>query len=299
MPTVAALDLGTNTFHILIADIDKNVFHKVYQERIFTKLGEEGTQKIGKRSFQRGIEALDHFNNLIKEHKVDHIKALGTAALRDASNGADFIKEAAEKFDIHIELIDGLREADFIYRGVQLAIPQQNAPYIIMDIGGGSVEFIIANSSQIVYKESFKIGLSPLHSVVDISNVARVEDVAQIHRWLVGKLGNLYKAIQQYNPQNLIGSAGAFEVLLSMNGNDFNQSTWSSITQSNLSKLYIKVLGSSRDEKLSMLGLPVERVDYISAALVLIWHVMDTVSPEQILISKYALKEGVLSTFLD
>ena len=153
MKRVAVLDLGTNTFHILIVEIADRQFSKIYQERIYTKLGEEGTTTIGDIPYKRGIDALSHFNKVITEHKVDHVKALGTAALRQASNGNDFIKEALETCNIEIQVIDGQIEADYIYKGVKSAIPAQSDAYIIMDIGGGSVEFIIADSSSVQYKE--------------------------------------------------------------------------------------------------------------------------------------------------
>lgn len=236
----------------------------------------------------------------MRDLEVQHIKALGTAALRQATNGADFIAEVQSLYDITIDVIDGLKEADYIYHGVQLAIPPQSASYIIMDIGGGSVEFIISDSSSILYKESFKVGLSPLHAVADISDVAKVDDVVALHKWLAGQLSNLYAAIERYQPKILVGSAGAFEVLVAMTGGQLNSDDTSfEIGLEQISELYVKILGSSKAAKLEMDGLPKERVDYMAAAFVLIWHVIDSVQPAQVLVSKYALKEGVLSTFLD
>ncbi len=299
MKRVAVLDLGTNTFYLLIADIQDGTIAKVYQERIYTKLGQEGTDRIGDASYQRGMDALSHFSQIIVDHCVTHVKALGTAALRQASNGSSFIQEVANEHGIHIEVIDGLAEADYIYQGVRLAIPDQSSPYLVMDIGGGSVEFIIAEGDAVVYKESFQIGLSPVHAVKDISDIAEKDDVVEIHRWLTSKLPNLYSAIQEHQPRSLIGSAGAFEVLVSMTGTDMIHDTCWTIAQDQIAELYVKILGSSKVEKRTMPGLPSERVDYISAALVLIWHIIDSLQPDQIMVSKYALKEGALSSFLD
>lgn len=299
MSRFAVLDLGTNTFHILIVENNGGAFTTIYQERIYTKLGEEGIDRIGEIPYQRGMDALAHFSKVLEEHEVINVKALGTAGLRQASNGQAFIQEAATNHNINIEVIDGLSEAEYIYKGVRQAIPRQASPYLIMDIGGGSVEFIIADSHDLVYKDSFKIGLSPLHAVADISDVAAVDDVVELHRWLASQLPRLYTAIRQYQPKALIGSAGAFEVLVTMSGLQLENENYFEIEKEKISALYVEVLGSSKKDKRSMTGLPKERVDYISAALVLIWHIIDTVEPDQILVSKYALKEGALSTFLD
>jgi len=299
MPRYAALDLGTNTFHILIVDITSDGFDTIYQERIFTKLGEEGIERIGLLPYKRGIEALIHFSKILKKYDVTKFKTLGTSALRQASNAPEFIKETLQKSNIRIEPIDGILEAEYIFKGVQLAIPKQTKPYLIMDIGGGSVEFIIVDKDRTVYKDSFKVGLSPLHAVADISDVAQVDDVVALHKWLASKLSRLYDAIQQYQPKTLIGSAGAFEAIVTMSGLQLENECSFEIAQEKISELYVNILGSSKKDKLSMFGLPKERVDYIGAAMVLIWHIIDTVQPEQILVSKYALKEGVLSTLLD
>jgi len=300
MKRVAVLDLGTNTFHLLIVEITGGQFSKMYQERIYTKLGEEGMATIDERPYERGIKTLSHFGEIISSHNVDHIMALGTAALRQASNGKAFIQEVAETCQLNIEVIDGQMEADYIYKGVQLAIPSQSSPYIIMDIGGGSVEFIIADTSKVQYMESFNIGLSPLHGIADISDVAELDDVVHLHKWLAGNLTSLYRAIEQYQPKILVGSAGAFEVLATMTGGDLSgKDTSFRILKDVFAELYVRVLGSSKEEKLLMDGLPTERVDYISAAFVLIWHIIDSIQPDHILVSKYALKEGAIQSFLD
>ena len=105
--------------------------------------------------------------------------------------------------------------------------------------------------------------------------------------------------IARYQPQTLIGSAGAFEVLASMSNLSLEENPFIELDREKVAALYVQILGSSRTEKLAMLGLPKERVDYISAAFVLIWHVLDSVQPKSILVSKFALKEGVLAQFLD
>jgi len=296
---IAVLDLGTNTFHLLIVDIVNGQFIPNYRERIYTKLGENGTDRIGDVPFRRGLKALEDFSNIIKNHNVEKVKAIGTSALRTASNGNEFIQQAYLKFNIEIEVIDGLAEAEYIYHGVQQAIPPQEDPYMIMDIGGGSVEFIIADTTTLVYKESFKVGLSPLHSIADISDVAQIDDVIELHRWLASKLPKLYSAIKQYKPVTLVGSAGAFEVLVSMTGHNFDDAHFFEIDIEKISTLYVALLGSSKEEKHKMIGLPKERIDYISAAMVLIWHIIDSFQPRKILVSKYALKEGIISSFLD
>ena len=151
----AVIDIGTNTFHLLIAEIKENQEIKViFKKTIPVKLGEGGVEKglIAEAAYQRGIDALIDFRKDLNQYQIKNIKATATAAVRDAANGKDFIDEALAKADIKITIIDGLKEAEYIYLGAKASgvLDQENV--LIMDIGGGSVEFIIANDHQIFWK---------------------------------------------------------------------------------------------------------------------------------------------------
>ena len=140
----AIIDLGTNTFHLLVAEQQlDNSFKELYRKRYFVKLAEEGIETIGQASLQRGLVALQHFRQVIDELQVKKVKAIGTAALRTATNGPAFVQQVKEDFAISIELITGSQEAAYIHQGVAMAVPFQEENYLLMDIGGGSVEFII------------------------------------------------------------------------------------------------------------------------------------------------------------
>ena len=139
---IAVIDLGTNTFHILIAEAQADhSFKDLHRQRFFVKLAEEGIETIGEAPLERGFKALTHFKNLIEELQVIKVKAIGTAALRTASNGPAFVQQVKEKLGFQIELISGDQEATFIHKGVSLAVPFKEQNYLLMDIGGGSVEY--------------------------------------------------------------------------------------------------------------------------------------------------------------
>jgi exopolyphosphatase/guanosine-5'-triphosphate,3'-diphosphate pyrophosphatase len=110
---LAVLDLGTNTFHLLIAEVKKDsTWNKVLNERVTVKLGKGGIGNniITKSSYIRGMKALEKFSSEIKKQKIKKVFAFGTAALRNAQNGPDFVKEARSKYDININLIDGIKK---------------------------------------------------------------------------------------------------------------------------------------------------------------------------------------------
>src|SRR5437868_339600 len=135
---VAVMDLGTNTFHLLIAEGSETDFFKpVVHIHEGVKLGEGGINSglIAPTPFKRGISAMQKFAVLIKENNVDAIKAIATSALRNASNGHEFIEQVRNTTGIEIAVIDGDLEAGFIYKGIKAAHCMNGSNSLIMDIG--------------------------------------------------------------------------------------------------------------------------------------------------------------------
>ena len=139
---VAIIDLGTNTFNLLICDKKGESQKTIFKNKIAVKLGEGGIDKgiIDQAPYQRGIKALEDHLNTIKEYDVDKVRAFATSAIRSTKNGADFVSEVFEKLALKIEVIDGDKEAELIYQGVRKAIQFDLDYKLIMDIGGGSTE---------------------------------------------------------------------------------------------------------------------------------------------------------------
>src|ERR1700743_1392337 len=117
----AVMDLGTNTFHLLIAEGDIDNFREVVHQHIAVKIGEGGINKgiITPAAFERGLNTMRSFQKEIEANGVQQVKAIATSALRSASNGNDFIKQVKAETGIHIEIINGDREAEYIYQGVK------------------------------------------------------------------------------------------------------------------------------------------------------------------------------------
>src|ERR1700741_3642240 len=155
---LAVIDCGTNTFNLLIVEFDnQKKYSKIFNTRIAVKLGQGSINKgfIGEEPFKRGIEAIVTLNNEITKYKVSKILAFATSAIRDASNGKEFVDEIKRQTQIDVEIIDGDREAELIYLGKKEAATLSDSVSLIMDIGGGSNEFILANNKGMLWKQSF------------------------------------------------------------------------------------------------------------------------------------------------
>jgi exopolyphosphatase/guanosine-5'-triphosphate,3'-diphosphate pyrophosphatase len=299
---VAILDLGTNTFNLLIADVSTGNYQIVVSTREVVKLGEEGISKnlIAPAAFQRGINALANLAEKIRENKVQRTKILATSAIREAANRNEFIAEVKKQTGIAIEIISGEEEAELIYFGNRMAVSMGQEPCLIMDIGGGSNEFIIANDTTAFWKHSFKLGVARLLAMFKPEDPISQKTLQDIKDYLQAELQPLLTEIQNHTVTRLIGSSGAFESVLQMIGKDnlAANKTCYDIDLADYFHISKKTIHSTREERNSMPGLIPMRRDMIVLSYILIDFILEHTPAKKISISTYSLKEGAISLFM-
>jgi exopolyphosphatase/guanosine-5'-triphosphate,3'-diphosphate pyrophosphatase len=298
MQKSAVIDLGTNTFHLLIvAPSESDTFLELCRERIFVKLAEEGIERIGAAPFERGLAAMRRFKTILDEQEVKQLKAFGTAALRTASNAGLFIQRIKEETNIEVAIIDGDEEALLIYQGVRQVVNFGVEKGLIMDIGGGSVEFILANQNGVIWAQSFPIGVAVLtrkfHQEDPISETA----ITALHHFLDNILQPLHEILRQHNVDNLIGASGTFDVLEATLVKPTKKVLSSSFPTHHFAPLYKRLIHTSLEERFQMSDIPDSRAELIITALILIQYIIDLTKAPEIIVSSYALKEGAIAQF--
>ena len=177
---IAILDLGTNTFNMLVAETGNNKEYQILSStKLPVKLGKGGIDKkeIRPDAITRGLTALEKHLQQSKVLKAEKIIAYATSAIRTARNSDQFLKTIREKFGIEVEIISGDREAELIYYGVKQAVSLDHEKYLILDIGGGSNEVIIADKSQIWWKKSYPLGMTRLVEKFRPSDPITIEEI--------------------------------------------------------------------------------------------------------------------------
>lgn len=299
MSNFAVIDLGTNTFHLLIARPNKEGgFDEIYRERRFIKLAEDGIQTIGNVAFDRGLKAMYDYARIIETHQVKATKAVGTAALRTASNGANFIAQVKENCQIDIELISGEEEARFIHHGVMQAVSFAEERQLIMDIGGGSVEFIIANQERVFWSKSFPIGVAVLFNQFHKSDPISIDEQLVMNSFLQAQLTPLAAALTAFPVRSLIGASGTFDVLENLLKKKEEGRFYSKIDEKHFHPFFRDTLASTLAERLKIAGIPHTRAEMIIVALVLIDHIISLANIQEIVVSAFALKEGILKEMM-
>jgi exopolyphosphatase/guanosine-5'-triphosphate,3'-diphosphate pyrophosphatase len=293
----AVIDLGTNTFHLIIAEISSAGVEVIYKTNVPVRLGEGRINEnvIIPAAFERGIQTLKDFKKEIDKHQVAVVKAIATSAVRSSANGAGFVASAAEQAGITIEVISGEDEAAFIFKGVK-ATGIISTTSLIMDIGGGSTEFIICNPDGCLWKKSYDIGAARLMQAYFHSDPIASEDQSAIRRRLREELPDLQDACAAYRPDVLIGSAGAFETFAAMllKNVDVKSISSASLDMEEYKVLAEKLVSSSHAERAAMPDLIPLRVDMIVIAALITSYVIENIGLRSISLSTYDLKMGVL-----
>ena len=296
---IAAIDLGTNTFHLIIAEQIGSTFEVIYKTNQPVRLGENITKNnlIIPVAFQRAINCLKDFKIQIDNYKVDIVKATATSGIRSAINGQNFVDAAKLQADIKIDIINGDEEANFIYKGIKLsgAITSKS---LIMDIGGGSTEFILCDKEKLIWKKSYNIGAARLMQKFFKSDPINMIDKDLIFDHLANELQDLKAICKEYHPRTLIGSAGAFETFAGMiyPKMELNEISTADISLHDYKKLANKLIKSNHEERAKMKNLIPLRVDMIVMAALQTNYVIENLNIQEIKLSTYDLKMGVLKS---
>jgi exopolyphosphatase/guanosine-5'-triphosphate,3'-diphosphate pyrophosphatase len=158
---VAVVDIGTNSTRLLIADVADGAVEQLHRESIVTRLGEgvDATGRLGHAPMGRVFDVLERFRRVIDEHPVAASTAVLTSAVRDAANGAEFTTAVRERFDLDARTIDGDEEAALTFAGVTSERPHDGVEVVVVDIGGGSTEFVVGHDGEVGYHVSIQAGV--------------------------------------------------------------------------------------------------------------------------------------------
>lgn len=301
MSRIAILDLGTNTFNLLIADKNGSDINVIAKEREIVKLGEGGlaNNTIALIPYQRAINGIKNHMKRISDLKCDHIKAVATSGIRSTNNGLELLKELKTAFNLDVEVIDGDREAELIWKGVIHNIPCPD-DVLIMDIGGGSTEFIIGNSDSFKWKKSYKLGASRLKETFQPSDPITEEEMDTINAHFDSELDELYAKCKEYEISSLIGSSGSFDTFAEVifhkyqKFDEFESADYHDIDLNEFDSQYQFLLKSNLQERLDTPGMLPMRADMIVISGLLTNHVVSHANIQSMHVSKHALKEGLM-----
>ncbi len=305
---IAAIDLGTNSFHALIVDLyEDGRFDIIDTLKEMVLLAEDGvTDTLSEAAMGRGIDALRRIKTLTDHREVEEVVAYATSAIRESKNGGMFIQRVIDELGIKIRAISGRMEAELIGIAVQHGVHMTRRPSLIMDIGGGSVEFIIANRTKTYYLTSKKLGVARMRADHwNETNDPMTAEETQVLETVFGQqLKDVAQAFAHHRANILIGSSGTMQNIGLMIAEWYGRPPQLTVNELSFTakeffKFYKKVIEYPRHKRAKLKGLEEKRIDLIVPGLVLVNYVLKTFSIKTVKISAQALREGIILRYLE
>ncbi len=302
---IAAIDLGTNSFHAVIVDIfSDGSFRKVDDLKEMVELAKGGLGKrLSDSAFKRGIEALRKIKVLCDSHEVEKILAYATSAIREAENGGEFVQKSIDELGIKINAIPGSMEAELIGYAVQHGVRLDEKPVLMVDIGGGSVEFILGNNKEFFFLTSRKIGVSRMTDIFKPNDPILQDEIAKLEAHYHDELKDVEEALKKNPTKTIIGSSGTMQNIALMIAERKGQSTNVTLNELEFSaedfkSFYNDFIKLDHKKRLHVSGFDAKRVDFINTGVVLVNLLISKFEIEKVKISTQALREGIIIRYL-
>jgi exopolyphosphatase/guanosine-5'-triphosphate,3'-diphosphate pyrophosphatase len=307
--SLAIIDLGTNTFHLLIAEIDEREEFKILEKfKEPVELGEHGLDsgRISDAAYERGLQAIRRLQQIITLRQITEVRAFATSAIRSASNGKDFTATVKAETGMDVKVINGNEEASLIFEGVRNGIqmpPDQDV--LVLDIGGGSVEFIVARDGKPQLLRSLDIGAARLLGRFQPSNPMKPVEIRAIREYLYQTMAGLLTELKEFDIKMIVGASGTYETLSAMiaqrkkdflSSENLNSYRYSAKDFRELNKLLIH---STQEERVLIPGMDPLRAEMINMGSLLIEVLLEEIGCKEMMVSTYALKEGILYRYIE
>lgn len=301
---VAVIDLGTNTCNLLMAEIIQPGYKILHQSKQLVKLGDKTlkTNQISDAATKRVINALSAQHKIIENYQGVKVCVCATSAVREASNKIEFLEKISEHTGWIVKIISGRKEADLIFKGVLLALEEMEFPSVILDIGGGSNELIVAHKKELLWKESKPTGMARVISQFAVSDPLKPEEMKILHNFFEARHSSAFEECRRHNVNTLVGCSGAFDTLADIIDQvkpGEKQRKKQEIQMEDFWKVHKTLIESTKKQRLAMKGMDMVRVDLIVPAMVFIGQLIEKTGISRILQTDFALREGVLYELLE
>lgn len=299
---IAAIDFGTNTARLLIADFfDDGRFEQIALQRTIVRLGGGFSRESGlaEDSMQRARHCLHEFAATIHTHTADTVRAVATSAVRDAVNGPAFVAAMEEETGIRLGVIDGLTEGAITLAGVLAGIDQQPEQLLMFDVGGGSTEYTLARGASPLFVQSLPLGVVRL-TEGKTDPAAMMDKITRELELLEQQMASAEVSLEP--GFLLVGTAGTATTLaaisLGMEEYDYRKVNNHLLTMQEIRRIYDLLLPLSPQERLGIAGLEKGREDLIIAGCLITLQTMQRFGCSSMKVSDYGLLEGLVVSSL-
>jgi len=299
---IAALDLGSNSFHLLVVETRPDgSFLPLVREKEMLRLGDvvarEG--RLTEEAIAAAIVTVDRFAKIARVQQAEEILAMGTAALREASNGAEAVDRIEAATGVAVKVVGGLREAELIFEAVRASVVIDPAPALCADLGGGSLELSVGDRAGLVFATSLHLGVGRLTAELVHSDPPTGKDRARLRHRIEETLTSPLAEIATHSPRSLIGTSGTFVALARAavalrDGPSPASLNQLSVTAEELGNLAERVYRSTSAERTRLSGIDAKRAELLPAGMAVTEILMEQSGMSDLTISEWAMREGIV-----
>jgi exopolyphosphatase/guanosine-5'-triphosphate,3'-diphosphate pyrophosphatase len=298
---IAALDLGSNSFHLLIAEAHADgTFEPLVRDKEMLRLGSivAATGEIGSAA-SAAVDVVRRFRAMAEDLEAKEVVAYGTAALREARDSAALIDRIEVETGIKVRIISGRDEARLIFKAVRASVVIDPSPALALDLGGGSLELMIGDSAGLEWSASLKLGVGRLTADLVRGDPPTGGDRRRVVHAVSTALGRVLPDIARLAPRLAIGSSGTLETLIGLAAArrggplpaSVNQLT---VTARELDALTQDLLEMTSSQRAQLPGVDSRRADLLPAGALLTMTVLDLTGITELVGCEWALREGMV-----
>ncbi len=298
----AVLDLGSNSFHILIAEAGEDgSISPIVREREMLHLGAVVTEHghLPEEDIQRAVDTVTHFADLARRTGADPLLPIATSALRDASNGPEVVARLSEAMGVEVRTIDGMTEASFGYHGVRASVVPQGDPLLVMDLGGGSLEFSIGEGDEVTWAASLPLGVGRIAAQAVRNDPMTEGDRARIRTLVDEALLPILDELTGREIGDVVAVGGTVRALARVIAADLSDWLPASLNMFRMTAVRVgqwaeRLAGMDLDQRLAVDAMKESRADHLHVAATIVAAVLDRVGIADLMVSDWGMREGAL-----
>jgi exopolyphosphatase / guanosine-5'-triphosphate,3'-diphosphate pyrophosphatase len=299
---IAAFDLGSNSFHLLVADaLPDGTFEPVVTEKEMLRLGNAvaATGEIGKAHADAAVEVVKRFRAMAESQRADEIVVCATAAFREAKDSLAVVDRIEAEAGVKVRVISGKEESRLIFDAIRASVVIDPGPALALDLGGGSLELMVGGSNGMIWATSLKLGVGRLTAELVRGDPPTGGDCRRVISAVQKAVGPFVPEISRHHPKTAIGSSGTLGALIRLAAarrggtvpSTVNQLSVSFRELENLAEYLIELTAS---ERAALPGVDAKRADQLPAGALLAITILDAAGLDELIGCEWALREGMV-----
>jgi exopolyphosphatase/guanosine-5'-triphosphate,3'-diphosphate pyrophosphatase len=298
---LAAIDVGSNSVHMVVADVTSDGRIEVVDRvKEMVRLGRQTftTGRLPAAAMDLAVRAVKTFSRLARARRVERMRAVATSAVREARNGGAFVRRLRHETGLPVKVISGAEEARLIFRAARHALGLEGGPHLLVDVGGGSVELVLAYDGRPLWLRSLPLGTARITERFLINDPPTLRQVHRLEHHLEREIGGLLAAARHRGVLQAIGTSGTINTLVAMaraaRGEDLGRLHGATASRAEIARLRRRLLATPAGKRADLPGMDAKRADLIPAAAVLADFVLSHAGAPALMACGWALREGVL-----